>query len=413
MRRWLLLAAVVVLAAPVVVFVLVRRGSGDQQTEYLQAAVSRQTVAQQIEATGNVQPERVLSLAFSAAAGSGSGGSSAGGSSGSGSRTTSVSAGEPAVRTVSVRVGQQVKAGQVLAQLDDSQQQQQLTVAKAQLAAAQAKADEPASRTTSGPAGSSAAQATTDAQNAAAVAQAQQQVDDAQAALDATKLVAPADGVVTAVNIGAGLPAPAGQAAVEERSTAMMVQASVSEMDVPGLKAGLQAQVTFPALQTSTTATVASSPTQADSSSGGTGAASTVVTFPVQLTIPHPPAGLLPGMSAQIAITVVAHRNVLTVPTSAIGGSADSPTVQVLVDGKPRERDVLIGLSTDSLTEVVTGLREGEIVVTGVVNPQRSTSTRLDGGTGGRNGGFGGFGGVPGGFGGPGRFNRGGGGGGN
>ncbi|HEX5494728.1 MAG TPA: efflux RND transporter periplasmic adaptor subunit [Mycobacteriales bacterium] len=397
MRRWLLLAAVVVIAAPVTLILLHQNGS-TPQTRFLSARVSRQTVADRIAATGNVQPQHVLSLAFSAGSGGGGGGGGSGGS-------TPVSAGQQVVRAVSVRPGQAVRSGQVLAELDDTQQRQDLTVATAQLAAAQAKADEPAAVTDPtgrNPSGTdtSAQNATTDAQNTAALAQANAQVADAQAALDATKLVAPADGVITAVNVSVGLPPTSGTAAVEERSTAMMVQASVSELDVPNIKGGQAAQVTFPALATTIAATVASAPTQANSTNNQA-AATTAVTFPVQLTITHPPVGLLPGMSAQVSITVTAHQNVLTVPTTAIGGTAGDPTVQVLAAGRATDRHVTLGLSTNGLTEIVTGLRQGETVVTGVVNPTQGTPAPAGGGGLGGRGGFGGRGGgFGGGFGG-------------
>ncbi|HEY9476580.1 MAG TPA: biotin/lipoyl-binding protein, partial [Mycobacteriales bacterium] len=146
-----------------------QNGDASQATHFLSTRVSRQTVADRVDATGNVAPAHLLSLAFSAGStGSGGGGGGSGGA-------VSVASGQQVVRTVSVRPGQQVHSGQVLAQLDDSQQQQQLTVAQAQLAAAQAKAAEPVP-TVAGPdpgrsgtgtgGGSSASTATTEAQNA-------------------------------------------------------------------------------------------------------------------------------------------------------------------------------------------------------------------------------------------------------
>ena len=384
MRRWIPPAAIVVLAVPATVLVLHRNGDATQATHYLSARVSRQTVADRIDATGRVAPAHLLSLAFSTGSGGGSGGGGSGG-------TVSVASGQQVVRTVSVHAGQQVRSGQVLAQLDDSQQQQQLTVAQAQLAAAQARAAEPVPTVPPAPgrAGGGTGQdgststVTTRAQNAAAVAQAEAEVANAQAAVDATRLVAPADGVVTAVNVGTGLPPTAGQAAVEERSTAMLVQASVSELDVPNIRGGQTVQVTFPALSVTTAGAVASAPTQANEAPGNAAAAATTaVTFPVQITIPHPPTGLLPGMSAGVSITVAERQNVLAVPTSAIGGGADNPTVQVLLAGRPSDRQVTVGLSTNGLTEIVTGLREGETVVTGVVNPARTTPVPAVGGMG-------------------------------
>ncbi|HVB26746.1 MAG TPA: HlyD family efflux transporter periplasmic adaptor subunit, partial [Mycobacteriales bacterium] len=198
--------------------------------------------------------------------------------------------------------------------------------------------------------------------------------------VDATRLIAPIAGVITAVNVSPGLPPPSG-AAFTERSVTLVVVASIAEQDVTKLVPGQQARCSFPALGTSVAATLTSLPTAASSASGSSAA----VTFPVSLAIAHPPANLLSGMSAQISITIARRPNALEVPTSAVQGASTTPTVQVLVRGKLTSRPVEIGLATESFTEILAGLQVGDIVVTGVVNP---ASTTTGGGLGG--GGLGG-----------------------
>jgi HlyD family secretion protein len=132
------------------------------------------------------------------------------------------------------------------------------------------------------------------------------------------------------------------------------------------------------------TATLSSLPTQANTSSTGS-----AVTFPVTLTVKNPPPGLLPGMSAQVSITIAQRTNVLTVPTSAIQGTDANATVQVMVNGQPQTKAVEIGLSTEQRTEVTVGLNQGDVVVTGVVN-QTANTTGTTGGGFGNGGGFGG-----------------------
>jgi membrane fusion protein, macrolide-specific efflux system len=279
--------------------------------------------------------------------------------------------------------------------------------ANAQVAAAKASVSnaEQQVRTAEDPATTTAADAAAIAQAEQGVTQAENGVTSAQAGVQtartaaaATTLVAPVAGIVTAVDVTAGQPAPTGTA-IQMRSDGLDVVANVAEQDVTKLSPGLKAAVTFPALSVTGTATMAAMPTAANSSSGA--AASSAVTFPVTLVVPTPPSGLLPGMSAQVSITIAARANVLAVPTTAIQGSETAPTVQVMVDGKPVTRAVQIGLSTASTTEVVVGLSQGEVVVTGVVNPVSSVTTGgLGGGgltsgtrTGGFGGGTGGFGG--------------------
>ena len=379
MRQWMIAAVVAVALAAGGIWWSQRSDAADP-TRYLTATAQRGTVVQTVAATGTVAPQSALGLTFSGtSAGSDSGaGSGAGSSTDSSSQT--VGSGSAAIRTVPAKVGQSVKAGAVLATLDATSQQSSLTLARSQLTAAQSQltvaqdglttAQDKGDEAGINQAESSLAQA----QNQ--VTQAQNQVDNATAAVTATTLRAPVAGVVTAVNISVGLPPPSG-AAVELRSATLVVTASVAEQDVPKLKANQVAQVTFTALAVSTTAALSSLPTQANTSSTG-GA----VTFPVTLTVKSPPPGLLPGMSAQVSITIARRANVLTVPTTAIQGSDTNASVQVMVDGKPQSRPVEIGLSTEQRTEVTVGLSAGDVVVTGVVN-QTSTTTGTGGGFGG------------------------------
>ncbi len=71
--------------------------------------------------------------------------------------------------------------------------------------------------------------------------------------------------------------------------------------------------------------------------------------------------GLLPGVSADIEVILQAHDHVLQIPTLAISNSTE---VYVFSDGVLRRREVRIGLSNWQRTEIVEGLKEGELVVT-------------------------------------------------
>jgi len=481
------IASVLVLAVAVGGFWLwdTRRATASP-IQYLTATAARMTVTDSVAATGTVQPQTTLSLAFGSTATSASSASSSSGSSSSTSQTSnsSSSSNSSTVSSVKVVVGQHVAAGTVLATLDGTSQQAsvadaagqlsvaqaqvasaqsqfssalarlnaepstssavaaaqsqsataqaQLTVAEAQLASARAKkAAEPAGT----PAGQLASDDVAIAQAQAQVVQAQGSVQTAQRAVTtasspssnfasdyaaiaqarlsvtqaangvttatnaltqartaagSTSLTAPIAGIVTAINITAGTAAPSG-AAIALRSDGLEVVASVAELDITKLKAGLTADVTFPALGATARAKLVALPTQANSSTGGS---SSVVSFPVNLLLTSSPPGLLPGMSAQISVTIASQQNVLAVPTTALQGSTTNPTVQVMVNGAPQTRAVTIGLSTASATEIVAGINAGDTVVTGVVNPLATTT-----GTGGAGGGLGGLGGT-GGFGG-------------
>ena len=350
---------VTVVAVVIVAVVLVTHDNKSTATKYLTATVQRTTVAQTIAATGSVQPAQVFSLTF--------GGGTAGG-------------GASRVTEVDVGVGTQVTPGQVLARLDSTNQQSALTIAQNQLNVALAKAAVPANA-------NSAQDATAqNASNRLAIAQAQSSVASAQAALNATALTAPVAGQVQAVNIVVGLLPPNGSA-IDERAGGLTVKADISERDVTSMAKGQKAQVTLPALNTTASATVIGVPTAANQAPGNAAAAATTaVTFPVQLSLDDTPQSVLPGMSAQIVIALASHDNVLAVPTSAVQGTTGNPTVRVMRNGKPVSTPVEIGLSTETLTEIVVGLKEGDVVVTGVVNPASQSPTGGIGGGGG--GGF-------------------------
>ncbi|HZQ86167.1 MAG TPA: efflux RND transporter periplasmic adaptor subunit [Acidimicrobiales bacterium] len=361
---------VTVAAVVIVAVVLVTHDGKSATQKYLTATVQRTTVAQTIAASGSVQPAQVFSLTF--------GGGAAGG-------------GASRVTEVDVGVGTQVTPGQVLARLDATNQQSALTIAQNQLSVALAKAQVPSNA-------SSAQDATAqNASNQLAIAQARSAVASAQAALNATALTAPVAGQIQAVNVVVGLLPPNGSA-IDERAGGLTVKADISERDVTSMAKGQKAQVTLPALSTTVAATVIGVPTAANQAPGNSAAAATTaVTFPVQLSLDDSPTAVLPGMSAQIVIALASHDNVLAVPTSAIQGTTGNPTVRVMRNGKPVSVPVEVGLSTESLTEIVVGLREGDVVVTGVVNA--TTQTPAGGGIGG-GGGFTGRGGIGGGGGG-------------
>jgi len=90
--------------------------------------------------------------------------------------------------------------------------------------------------------------------------------------------------------------------------------------------------------------------------------------------------GLLPGVSADLEIILKAHENVLKVPTLAVSNSTE---VYVYSEGVLHKRQVRIGLSNWSSTEIIKGLREGELVVTsrGVTAVSDGALARIKDGT--------------------------------
>jgi hypothetical protein len=106
-----------------------------------------------------------------------------------------------------------------------------------------------------------------------------------------------------------------------------------------------------------------------------------VVSYAVKVALDAPPAGLRPGMSADITITAASAPNVLAIPSRALTGNAGSYTVRVVAaDGSVSTRSIEVGLVTSSLAEVKSGLQAGELVVTGTSSNQNTVTNGFGGG---------------------------------
>jgi hypothetical protein len=212
------------------------------------------------------------------------------------------------------------------------------------------------------------------------VAAAHTKLVDLKAAATRNKLVAPADGIVTAVNIVAGSAAPSGVAMTLD-STVYEVTAEVVETDVASMRLQQPASVSVSAIGADLDGTViAIAPTATTSGSSGS---SGVVSYAVTVALKQPPATLRAGMTADVTITTASASGVLAVPAAALRGSEGNYTVLVMsATGTPESKPVTVGLITSSLVEIKSGLSAGDVVVTGTSSTQRTTT-----GTGGGGGG--------------------------
>ncbi|MGD0248790.1 MAG: efflux RND transporter periplasmic adaptor subunit [Candidatus Limnocylindrales bacterium] len=328
-------------------------------------------------ATGTVEASTVYGLKFgsspdivsSTTTTSGSGGAVASGWTGNQAQSLNWP-----VKTVVVTQGQKVKQGDVLATADSSDAQVALLSAQANLGVAQSRLtdDQADSKTRS----------STILQDQAQVASAQASYDHAKAAASQDQLVAPADGLVIAVNILPGVNAPSGYA-IEVESGSLVAVASFTESDVNKLEPGQPATISVTAVGTSVPGVVASiapaptSATDGSSSSVGGGSQSSVVAYAVRVTLTSPPETVRAGMTATVTITTGSATDVMRVPATAVSGSASTGyTVRVLKsDGSVSSVAVGIGLVTSSYVEITYGLSSSETVVTGTSATRNGTTT--------------------------------------
>ncbi len=147
---------------------------------------------------------------------------------------------------------------------------------------------------------------------------------------------------------------------------------SLNEVDIVKVKVGQKAAMTFDAINDLTTnGTVAEVDSVGTTNQG-------VVTYNVKIKFDSEDERVRPGMSVSASIITDTHSNVLVVPNSAIKKIAGRNQVQLVsgVDSKlpqiptgvalsqsPKIIQVEIGLQGDIETEIVSGLKLGNIVV--------------------------------------------------
>jgi macrolide-specific efflux system membrane fusion protein len=137
-----------------------------------------------------------------------------------------------------------------------------------------------------------------------------------------------------------------------------LISVSLSEVDVPKIKPGQKATVTFDAFPDKTfTGHVFSVDTTGSVSSG-------VTTYPAVIQLDDANDDILANMSATANIITKTDDDVLLVPSSAVHTTNGSSTVQVLQNGQITTVDVTIGDASDSQTEILSGLSENATIVT-------------------------------------------------
>ena len=135
----------------------------------------------------------------------------------------------------------------------------------------------------------------------------------------------------------------------------MKVTASVSEALVPKLTVGDKAEVSVSAADATFTATIRSVERAASMQTK---------LYTVVLTVPADVGGLMSGMFADVTFRTDTAENTIVVPTEAILTSNHVQYVFVVEDGAAKYVEVTTGLTGSDVTEVTSGLTEGEQLVT-------------------------------------------------
>lgn len=213
------------------------------------------------------------------------------------------------------------------------------------------------------------------------LANAQTALATAQTNLDNAIIKASVAGVVTAIS------AQVGENVTTNSSTGFIVLANtgsialhgtIGEADIVKLKLGQVATVTVDAVGTAKmTGKVTSLDPVATIAQG-------VPVYGIDVTIDVPSPTVRPGMSGTANVIIASSPNALVVPNLAVKTASGRRYLTVMKDGKATDTDVTFGISNDTVTEVLTGVQEGDTVV--LPQPRAAAS----GGAGGGNRGIGG-----------------------
>jgi len=352
----------------------------------LTADVTRGDIEQTVEATGALEPKEIVSVGAQASG---------------------------RVEVLTVALGDTVRQGQLIAQIDSQPQTNALRTAQAELANAQAqRASRQATlartelafrrqqQMIAGEATSRAEFETAEAEMKAAraelaavdaqIRQAQVSVTNADVNLGYTQVIAPMDGVVVAIVTKQGQTVNANQSAptivILAKLDVMTVKAEVSEADVIRVKAGQPVYFTilgdpdrkYEASLRQVEPAPESIVSEVDSSTTSSSTTDSAIYYNALFDAANPDGTLRAMMTAQVTIVLARKSNVLLIPSSALGakGKDGRYTVQVSVPGKPVEsRQVQIGLNNNIQAEVLSGLKQGEKVVLAEASAETTTSS--------------------------------------
>lgn len=382
MRKWILVAVIVAAVAALLWF---KPWHQEGPPKDLTATVRRGAISDTVSATGTLEPSKLVQV---------------------GAQVTGQ------LKALHVVLGDRVAKGDLIAEIDSIQQRNDLRVARAALAEAEAslksrqyqldKAERTLKRQRTlytGNAGSGAdfddAEIAVDVARAdlalakAQIERATVEVEKAEANLGYTRIVAPMDGRVLGLAVKAGQTLSAAQTipviGVIADTDTMTVRAQVSEADVAKIKPGQK--LWFNTLgdrrtrHESTVRAVEPAPTsiltagqEGLSSASSQSTTSQAVYFNVLFDAPNQGGALMPMMTAEVHITTAGVENALIAPMSAFTGPGAGGLYRARLrgpDGKVVERKVKLGLTNQVEGEILEGVKEGEVLLlsTGMEGP--------------------------------------------
>lgn len=180
-----------------------------------------------------------------------------------------------------------------------------------------------------------------------------------------TRVTAPFDGVITMRYANQGSMIQAGIASQSQampvvrlsQNNLLRLMLPVPESAVPNIHLGQQVDVHVSSLNRSFLGKVARFTNKVSTATR---------TMETEVDVPNPTLVLIPGMYAEVDLRLESESNVLSIPVSAVDlTSADRQVYRVSGGGVIEIVPVKLSLETSTRVEVLSGLKEGDLVVVG------------------------------------------------
>ncbi len=217
------------------------------------------------------------------------------------------------------------------------------------------------------------------------VTQRQNALYNAQRAWADYSVKAPFDGVVAILDVQKGDSVGSGTAVATVITKQNLVDIPLNEVDIAKVTLGNKATLTFDAIEgLSITGVVAAMDGIGTVSQG-------VVTYSVTVAFDTQDDRVKPGMSVSATIITDIKQDVLTISSSAVKNQGNVSYVEMLNQqlssdqvqagtsvpstGALRQQTVVVGISDDTATEIISGLNEGDQIIVRTVTSSKSKTT--------------------------------------
>ena len=368
-KRFFILLGLAVAAGAAYYFL---SSNNKQETTYLTESVTRGDVEKTVVASGSVESVNEVDVGAQASG---------------------------KITKLYVKLGQEIKKGEMIADIDSTTQINTLNTKKAALVSyqAQLKAKKTAYDVALSSYNRLSKLYTQKATSLDSVNTAKSTLDNAKAEIEVntaetnvgyTKITAPMDGTVISVPVSEGQTVNANQTTPTIVTIAdlskMKIKPEISEGDITKVKAGQE--VSFTILSDSQTVyhsvidsvdpantTTSDSSSTSSSTSSSSSSTTSAIYYYANVLIDNPDRTLRIGMTTENNIKIANAKDVLLVSNMAIQKRDGKSFVNVLNDkNQPEPREVETGVQNDFKTEIKSGLNEGEkVIVSQVANGEQ------------------------------------------